>query len=266
MLPTIRLHDGQLPRAVAETEQAMQAAGIEVYARAGTLVYPVGEAMLTADGDRVITAKLGEFTTDSFIEPVAESAIFQRWSVRRHAWVDVDPPLQLVRMVLSRERKWGFPRVAASSRRRRSEPTARCSTRPAMTRAPSSISCRGSAAADLGGADPEGGARGAQAPEGRAVRRILVQAEEPGDRPLGRPGGAPDRASARLAADGADHPGHRHHARHRQELPGRRHLHGRHRASVPSHHGFAQSGGDREAHRRGAFERQRDRVARQSDP
>ena len=90
----------------------MQAAGIEVYARAGTLVYPFGEAMLTADGARVITAKLREFTTDSFIEPVAESAIFQRWSVRRNAWVDVDPPLQLVRMVLSRERKWGFPRVA----------------------------------------------------------------------------------------------------------------------------------------------------------
>jgi putative DNA primase/helicase len=112
VLPTIRLQDGQLTRAVAETEAAMQAAGIDVYARAGTLVYPVGQAMLTADGDRVITAKLGEFTTDSFIEPVAESAVFQRWSVRRHAWVDVDPPLQLVRMVLSRERKWGFPRVA----------------------------------------------------------------------------------------------------------------------------------------------------------
>ena len=60
----------------------------------------------------MIIAKLREFTSDSFIEPVAESAIFQRWNLRRHAWVDVDPPLQLVRMVLSRERKWGFPRVA----------------------------------------------------------------------------------------------------------------------------------------------------------
>jgi putative DNA primase/helicase len=112
VLPTIRLADGQLTRAVMETEAAMQAAGIEVFARAGALVYPVGEAMLTADGDRVVVAKLSEFTTDSFIEPVAESAVFQRWSVRRHAWVDVDPPLQLVRMVMSRERKWGFPRVA----------------------------------------------------------------------------------------------------------------------------------------------------------
>jgi hypothetical protein len=56
--------------------------------------------------------RLSEFTTDSFIEPVAESAIFQRWSARRNAWIDVDPPIQLVRMALTRERKWSFPRVS----------------------------------------------------------------------------------------------------------------------------------------------------------
>jgi hypothetical protein len=78
ILPTIRLQGGHLTRAVTETEAAIQAAGIEVYARAGTLVYPFGEAMLTADGARVVIAKLREFTSDSFIEPVAESAIFQR--------------------------------------------------------------------------------------------------------------------------------------------------------------------------------------------
>jgi hypothetical protein len=112
ILPTIRLQDGQLPRAVAETERAMLAAGIEVFSRAGSLVYPVGEAMLAADGGKTIAARLSEFTTDSFIEPVAESAIYQRFSVRRNAWVDTDPPLQLVRMVLKRERKWAFPRVS----------------------------------------------------------------------------------------------------------------------------------------------------------
>jgi hypothetical protein len=112
VLPTIRLQDGQLPRAVMETERAMQAAGIEAFARAGSLVYPIAETMLAADGGKTIAARLSEFTTDSFIEPVAESAIFQRWSVRRNAWVDVDPPLQLVRMVLKRERKWAFPRVS----------------------------------------------------------------------------------------------------------------------------------------------------------
>jgi RepB DNA-primase from phage plasmid len=111
VLPTVRLIDGQLPRAVAETERALKVAGTEVFSRAGSLVYPVGEAATSADGSRTVMARLSPFTPDSFLEPVAEAAIFQRFSVRRNAWVDVDPPLQLVRMVLSRERKWTFPRV-----------------------------------------------------------------------------------------------------------------------------------------------------------
>ena len=49
MLPTIRLIDGQLPHAVAETQRALKAAGTEVFSRAGSLVYPVGEAATTAE-------------------------------------------------------------------------------------------------------------------------------------------------------------------------------------------------------------------------
>ena len=56
--------------------------------------------------------RLSAFTSDSFIEPVAESAIFQRYSLRRKSSVDADPPIQLVRMVLTRERKWAFPQIA----------------------------------------------------------------------------------------------------------------------------------------------------------
>jgi hypothetical protein len=112
ILPTIRLVDGQLPRAVSETERAMIGSGAAIFARAGYLVYPTIETVMAADGAKTIVARLSEFTTDSFIEPVAESAIYQRWSVRRKTWVDVDPPLQLVRMVLSRERRWAFPKVS----------------------------------------------------------------------------------------------------------------------------------------------------------
>jgi hypothetical protein len=112
VLPTIRLTDGQLPRVVAETERAIRGAGVEAFVRAGSLVYPVSEVVLAADGGKTVAARLREFTTDSFIEPVAESAIFQRWSVRRQRWIDVDPPLTLVRMILARERRWAFPRVS----------------------------------------------------------------------------------------------------------------------------------------------------------
>ena len=46
------------------------------------------------------------------LEPIAEAAIFQRFNRKRNIWVDVDPPSQLVRMVLTRERRWAFPRIS----------------------------------------------------------------------------------------------------------------------------------------------------------
>jgi RepB DNA-primase N-terminal domain len=112
VLPTIRLVDGQLPRTVEATERAMVSTGMEIFSRAGALVYPASEARMAAKGRKTVTARLGAFSTDSFIEPVAEAGIFQRWSVRRKAWIDIDPPLQLVRMLLARERRWAFPHVS----------------------------------------------------------------------------------------------------------------------------------------------------------
>ena len=42
---------------------------------------------------------------------MAEAGIFQRFSLKRNRWIDIDPPLQLVRMVLARDQRWDFPRV-----------------------------------------------------------------------------------------------------------------------------------------------------------
>jgi putative DNA primase/helicase len=112
VLPTIQLRDGQLPRAVAETEQAVLAANVDVFSRAGALVYPVGEFATAADGGKTLMTRLSAFTVDSFTEPVAESAIFQRYSSTRKTWVDTNPPVQLVRMVLTRQRKWAFPQIS----------------------------------------------------------------------------------------------------------------------------------------------------------
>src|SRR5262249_60964258 len=95
VLPPIRLVDGQLPRTVEAIERAMISADMEIFSRASELVYPASEARPAANGRKTITARLSTFSADSFIEPVAEAAIYQRWSVRRNAWVDIDPPLQL---------------------------------------------------------------------------------------------------------------------------------------------------------------------------
>jgi hypothetical protein len=112
VLPTIRLVDGQLPRTVEATERAMLGANMDIFSRAGELVYPISESRPAANGRKTITARLSAFKPDAFIEPVAEAAIYQRWSVRRNVWIDIDPPIQLVRMVLSRERRWVFPHVS----------------------------------------------------------------------------------------------------------------------------------------------------------
>ena len=111
VLPTIRLVNGQLPRAVKETERALIASGMPIFSRANTLVYPAAETMTASDGRKTVAARLGVFNSDSFIEPVAEAAIFQHFDGRRGRWVDIDPPLQLVRMVLSRDRRWAFPHI-----------------------------------------------------------------------------------------------------------------------------------------------------------
>jgi hypothetical protein len=111
IIPTIRLVDGQLPRAVDETERALLAASSPIFSRAGTLVEPVSETMIAANGRRTVIARLRAFCPDSLLEPIAEAAIFQRFNRKRNLWADVDPPLQLVRMVLVRERRWAIPRV-----------------------------------------------------------------------------------------------------------------------------------------------------------
>jgi hypothetical protein len=112
VLVTIRLQDGQLRHAVEETERAVIAAGVGVFARAGALVYPTGEEAPAANGGKTVMVALREFTTDSFIEPILEAALFERFNMRRKAWAAVDPPIQLVRMVLARQRRWRHPRIS----------------------------------------------------------------------------------------------------------------------------------------------------------
>ena len=110
VIPTIRLVAGQLPRAVSETERALLATGLPIFARAGTLVCPVSEMVPATNNRKTMTARLRPFCADSLLEWVAEAAMFQR--SKRNVWVDVDPPQHLVKMVLARESRWTIPRVS----------------------------------------------------------------------------------------------------------------------------------------------------------
>ena len=97
---------------VIETENALRAAGTPIFSRTGMLVEPVSEAWLAADGRKTIAARLRPLCPDSMLEPMAEAAIFQRFNRKSNRWVKVDPTLQLARLLLTRERRWTFPRIA----------------------------------------------------------------------------------------------------------------------------------------------------------
>jgi hypothetical protein len=110
-LRTIRVIPGQLPRIASEAEHALIAADVPVFHRGGRLMHPVVETVPAADGRKTMIAKLREFGVDSMLDRIAEIAIFQRFNVKRGAWIDVDPPRQAAATLLSREGRWVVPRV-----------------------------------------------------------------------------------------------------------------------------------------------------------
>ena len=61
VIPTIRIIDGQLPSTVEETERALVSAGLPIFARAGTLVEPVSESMMAANGRKTVARGSAHF-------------------------------------------------------------------------------------------------------------------------------------------------------------------------------------------------------------
>ena len=108
---TIRVIPGQLPRVASETEQALLAAGVPIFSRAGTLVHPIIDTVSAADGRQTKTGKLRPFCADSLLDRIADVALFQRHDGRRKAWVNIDPPYQVATTLLSREGHWTVSRI-----------------------------------------------------------------------------------------------------------------------------------------------------------
>jgi RepB DNA-primase from phage plasmid len=112
VLRTIHIVASQLPRMLAETEQALLATGMPIFSRAGTLVHPVVETIPAADDCKTTVARLRSFCVDSLIEWIADAALFRRFDAKRNQWVDNNPPRQVVASLLAREGRWTIPRVS----------------------------------------------------------------------------------------------------------------------------------------------------------
>jgi hypothetical protein len=109
--PIIQVVAGQIPRLLNEIEDALLSSGLPVFSRGGFLVEPVAETMPAAAGRKTVTAQLRALTPNSSLKAIAESATFQKYNVRGNTWVDIDPPLQLVRTMLENAHCWKFPHV-----------------------------------------------------------------------------------------------------------------------------------------------------------
>jgi hypothetical protein len=105
-LATIRVVAGELPRIVSETEQALLAAGAPIFIRAGTLVRPVIDKMMAADGRKTMLAKLRPFTVPAVLDWAASAALFERFDARRKRWSTIDPPRSVAEALLAREGLW----------------------------------------------------------------------------------------------------------------------------------------------------------------
>jgi hypothetical protein len=112
VLPTIRVIAGQLPRVVAEAEQALISAGAPVFCRADTLVRPCVEKTKAADGRSTTIAHLHPFVVASLLEWLASAALFEHFDGRRKSWVVIDPPRQVAEALLARKGLWLVPRVS----------------------------------------------------------------------------------------------------------------------------------------------------------
>jgi hypothetical protein len=111
-LATIRIAAGELPRIVSETEQALLAAGAPIFIRAGTLVRPVVDKMMAADGHKTMLAKLRPFTVPAVLDWAASAALFERFDARRKKWSTIDPPRAVAEALLAREGLWTVPYVS----------------------------------------------------------------------------------------------------------------------------------------------------------
>jgi hypothetical protein len=107
--PVIRIVAGELPRMVDEAEGALIAAETPIFVRAGALVRPVTEEAPAAHGRSTMVAKLRDYRRDNLTDALSKVAEFQRYNIRKKAWLKAELPHQVGNILLAREGSWNLP-------------------------------------------------------------------------------------------------------------------------------------------------------------
>ncbi|MCJ2065394.1 bifunctional DNA primase/polymerase [Methylobacterium sp. J-088] len=111
-LTTIRVINGEVPRAVTETEQAILAADKPIFTRSGSLVRPVIETVPAAKGRQTTVARLKPMCVASLADKVAQVARYQRFDRRSKDWMTINPPAEVMNALLARDGDWQLRPIA----------------------------------------------------------------------------------------------------------------------------------------------------------
>lgn len=108
----IRIANGEVPRAVGETEQAIIKAAMPIFTRSGSLVRPVIESVPAARGRQTQVARLKTMCAASLADHTAQVALYQRFDGRSKDWVTINPPAEVMNALLARDGKWRLHPIA----------------------------------------------------------------------------------------------------------------------------------------------------------
>ena len=109
--PVIRLRAG-LHTVVAErSEQAILDAGLPVFVGAAGVVYPAAKEVETVEGIRTTMTQLVNTTTPMMLQFMDQAARYEKFDVRRKAWVPAKPPKEIAELMLARKGFWPYPEV-----------------------------------------------------------------------------------------------------------------------------------------------------------
>jgi putative DNA primase/helicase len=106
--PSITVIVGDLHDIADQAEAALIAAGAEIYARGGELVRPIIEDVAAFKGRRTKIARLKPVSVDMLRDRLSRAASWQKFSGRVRAFVAVDPPHDVAKIILSRDGEWRF--------------------------------------------------------------------------------------------------------------------------------------------------------------
>ena len=109
-LPVIEVEAGHPDRAADSAAAILIEGGVPVYLRGGKVVRPSREVVEAADGARTVTAGLRELCSATMLYTLSKHMEFQR--VDKEELKTINPPKDVIAMLVARAGNWRFPQVA----------------------------------------------------------------------------------------------------------------------------------------------------------